>query len=83
MTDAFMWSMTVLPIGLTVGLLIGHVITVRKFRRYYEYNLRLQAALKPFAELTIEGMDPSVAGYPVIAKRVSEARKVLEEGNEG
>jgi hypothetical protein len=43
-------------------------------------NERLREALRPFAELTVEGIDSTKAGYPMLAKRVMDAREALAGG---
>jgi len=38
MSDELVLVFAILPIGLTCGLIAGHVITVKRFRRVYDEN---------------------------------------------
>ena len=39
---------------------------------------KLREALQPFAEITIEGMDPTLSGYELFASLVENARHALK-----
>jgi len=82
MSDAILLVFTVLPIGLTCGLIAGHVITVKRFRHVYDENkekakriaeleakcARLEAALTRIANHSND-----VTGAPMMAVIAAEA----------